>query len=392
MLLLSIYPLLLFFLIVLGAIHGAHLRRDARLRVIFRHIGMIVRQNIPLSAGLFCAALSERGKTRRILSRLSLLLETGVPLSDALELGYAACPIGIESSVRAAEAAGTLPDALADLNGRLSDDRDEPGADEAYRWHYLSMVIVFFCIVVSAYQHFTAPKMVEITLDFEGSMSTEAAELVHYLPLFTAFPTGPVARLYAVVFCAAIAYLLLFNIAWPLLRLRRRSRRVGPLGELVESIRWHVWPLSGMERLRCVVHSLPALRFALAAGRDLPDAAALAADVRTNIQWQRRLIEWSASQRAGHDAVASARSAGLPELLCRYIAAGVRDGDFDAPLYSAEQYYAVLSQQRSRVFHTVLWPIGLLVVAAMVGLFSWGLISMINDIIVQVLQHVEVSQ
>lgn len=386
---LSTYIVLLGCLIVAGAIQGELMRRDARVRVVFRHIGMVVRQNIPLSTGLFCAALSERGKTRRTLSRLSLLLETGAPLSDAIRLAFRECPPLAESMIRAAEASGTLPDALAELNARLLGGRELSAVRQINRWHYLTLVVFIFCVVMLSYNYFVFSKMLTIVVDFGGSLATEPIEVLQYLPLVTPWPAGRIAQVYAGLVCISIFLILLFYVSWPLRRTLRHVRRLGPFSDAAEAMLWFVWPLRTPERLRCIADSLPTLRLALAAGRSLPDAADLAADVRTNVHWQNRLRNWGEAVRAGGDAVESARRAGLPNLLCRYIAAGARDGDFDAPLYSAEQYFSALNQRWQRVLHEFLWPIGLVFVAIMIGLFCWAIITLMSDVMERVLTTFE---
>lgn len=362
--------------LALGSIY-AHLARErTRSSIVFRHLGLIVQQNLPLSTALELAAQSESGKIRVILRRLADHVETGLSLSESLLLSYSACPALALSIVRSAEQTGTLPGALCELNRRMSETPTKLETEITQRWLAFAVVMVAFLLVYGtvvlgmpvsscsgvsyALQDFGTPlpPLTQDVLDAATPLGTQPQTIL-----------GHVFRLtWAVLIW--VAPICLF---WTLARLRaRRADRAGILSLIFDYVQWRVWFLRRIAEARGCANSVPIMRLALAAGWPLPEAIRRAAEVDANVFWQRQLKAWGRAILDGGDAIDEGRRLKLPETLLSYLAIGLRDGDPDAALYGAEDYYICMLQRRRKQLVQVVWPLATLYLGVLVCLFCMG--------------------
>ena len=154
--------LICFVLFGFAAAYASLARARERPIAIFRHIGLVVQQNLPLPAALKLAANAEYGKVRHILARIATLIEAGAPLADAIRLAYRGCPALPLSVVRTAQNAGTLPSALRELNRRLATQRPRVAADVEARLAYLAVLGLVYLLVLLQLSLFVGPKFKEI--------------------------------------------------------------------------------------------------------------------------------------------------------------------------------------------------------------------------------------
>ena len=368
-------------LFVMFIIHAMIVRGGIRSTIVFRHIGLVVQQNMPLSAGLYYAALSESGPARGILARASRLVEAGVPLSQALSTAYPDCPALPLSIIRAGEASATLPSALRELNQRLSRGRLERPTDASYRWILLAIVALTFSLVYSYYCYSTLPKLSMIVADFGVTFPPLVQDVIAANPFSPTAPTTLLGGLYIVAVAGAmlLAPCMLVGL---FVRMRpRRVDRVGVFSVALDYVKWHVWPFRGIAVAQSCANAIPILRVSVAAGWPLPAAIRHAAAVDMNHFSQRCWQDWSRRIGEGTSPVQAGKEAGLPEVLLRNISVGVRDGDLDAPLYHAEEYYATLAYRWHRFLFQLLWPCATLWMGVIVGGFCLALIVSLKTLI-----------
>ncbi len=358
--------------------HAAIVRAGLRVSCVFRHIGLAVAQNLPLSVALRYSAKTERGPTRQVLHRTSLGIKAGLPLSGALKSAYPKCPALPMSIIKAAEDTGTLPSALRELNEHLTKGRLTRDTEAGSRWVLLATVAVVFFISVSYYSLAVMPRMQTMFLDFDLDVPTLSSEVLAATPFAGYSPTTWWGSLYSIAFS-----LLLLSIPawclWSFLRLRpRRSNRIGILAFAADYIRWHLWPWRGLAIAEGLANTLPILRLASAAGWSLPNAIDHACTVEVNELWRTRLRDWGRLIREGAEPVQAGKEAGMPGMLMQHLAIGVRDGCLQAPLCHAEGYYAAMLQRWHRLLANLLWPAATLCMGVMVGTYCLGIVLAIK--------------
>jgi type II secretory pathway component PulF len=370
-----------FCLLVLGCIRAMLSFSRTRAAIIFRHLGLIVQQNLPLPRGLELAAESESGATSRVLRRLSHLTETGMPLPKALSLAYQGCPALPFSIVEAAERTGTLPAALRELNERLSRAPDPAQSDIAKRWMGFTAVFLALLLWYMGFVVFLTPKFGAIFADYDVQMPPFSREV---LAVGMAGGPGPQTLLGNLfrLSLAGVPLLVGVVVFGGVARLGpRRAHRSGVLSLIWDFLNWHIPPLRTIAVSEGCANAIPTLRLAAAAGWPLPDAIQRASEVDANYYWRRRLEGWARQIRGGTDAIAAGRQVGLPETFLRYLSLGMRDGDLDGPLYHAESYYACLLHRWKKWLVQLAWPLATIYLGVLVGAVCLAVVLAVRSLI-----------
>jgi type II secretory pathway component PulF len=232
-----------------------------------------------------------------------------------------------------------LPDAITIVSERYQRDFDSRFEDAfpimTFPMITLAILLLWFYFATIVF----IPSFVSIFADFDTSMPQFSSEI------FLAGLTGgsPPATWYGLLFHIGLWIVVALSTLWILGALFGPIlRRVDAFNDVSNCLRWFNPVSRRAEIARGCVETLPTIRIATGAGWPLDRAIDLAATVQTNDQWCERLRTWAESIRAGNDTIRAGRSARLPSVLMRYVAVGARDGDLEAPLYSAEQYYRLL--------------------------------------------------
>lgn len=371
-------------LVVLASLMALLARRRARSAIIFRHLGIIVQQNLPLSPALQAAAASEAGLTKQILLRLARRSTMGIPLSQAIATGYPNVPALALSVIQAGERTGTLPDAFRELNERMSRDPEPADGGAARRWLLSSTILMALTSVYLTACFFVFPRCVNIFADFgiEGQRSTflirELAQAGNPLGPMPPTLAGGVFRALITGLLVATPLFLVCGLSW----LRpRNADRVSAISVLRDLVQWCLWPTRRLAWASCCAHALSTLRLTIAAGWPLPEAVERASEIDANHFARRRLRQWAERLRGGDDAIASGRALHLPEMLLAQVAIGLRDGDLDAPLHLAEDYYRHLENRWKAFFLQLLWPLTTLYLGAIVGIVSVVLFQTLTSLI-----------
>lgn len=371
-------------LFVVGAAFAILGRARAQAAIVFRHIGLIVQQNLPLSPALDLAAETESGSTRRILKRMADRVDTGIPLSQSLLQAYPGCPALHLSIVQSAEKTGTLPAALCELNQRLSRTPPPSETDASKRGLYFAMVLIAFLLVYGGAMIGTPsviPSLNSIFADLSMEMPPLARDILN-----AAQPLGATPQTWPGIFFrfswVVLTLVAPIALVGGLLSLRpRRVDRVGMLWLIFDFVQWQVWLLRKIEESRGCVNSLPSMRLALSAGWSLPDAINMASNVDANTRWQAKLKEWSRQIANGQDPIDEGHKLKLPNILMSYLAVGIRDGNPDAALHNAEDYYTCLLYRWRQHLAQILWPLLTVYLGFLVGTLSLGIFQGIAAIV-----------
>jgi type II secretory pathway component PulF len=371
-------------LLIIALLVAFFSRRKARAAIIFRHLGIIVQQNLPLAPALLTAAASETGRTKQILLRLARRTTMGIPLSQALATGYARAPAVALSVVQAGERSGTLPDALRELNERMSRQGEPAMSDMARRWMLYTFILLAFTSVYVSVGILVMPNLLNF---FGGLAADESPATIAIEDIAVAGnPLGPLPRtVLGCVFRALLVGLLIITpvfLVYGLARLRAGSTdHVSAVSLFRDFAQWRLWPTRKLTWASCCARALSTLRLTLAAGWPLSDAVERASEIDANYFARRRLRHWAARLRSGEDAIASGRSLHLPEMLLAQLAVGIRDGDLDAPLQLAEDYYRYLEIRWKTFFLQLLWPLTTIYLGAIAGILATALFLALKGMI-----------
>lgn len=339
-------------------------RRWLHQAIFMRQLAFIVRRNLPLVSSLFVSSAGQPAGVRHPMRRLGRLLELGIPLSDAIAMAWPRCPRVDRSILQAAEQCGTLPDAITIVSERYQRDFDTRFEDA---FPIMTFPLITLAIVLSWFYFATVtfiPNFVAILVDFDTTMPQFSKEI-----FLTGFTGGtPPATWYGLLFHASLWIVVVTSSFWILGAVFGPIvRRIDALNGVSNSLRWFIPVCRRAEIARGCVETLPTIRIAAGAGWPLDRAVDLAASIETNDLWCQRLEIWAESIRAGNDPIRAGRSARLPSILMRYLAVGVRDGDLEAPLYSAEQYYKLLLDRHLRTARLTQTIVATLILGAFVA-------------------------
>lgn len=356
-------------------------------RRVVRHLALLLNHNLPLTTGLYLAARGEPSRTQSALRRIMQLLEAGLPLGEALRRGHWSCPSEIVTTVQAAEAAGTLPAALVELDARLSRQRPSLVTPAAHAWAYAAVVGIVLLSISSFTTYFTLPKLAEIFKDYNTPLPRAMTRIFLTTPIagkgWTVFAWPLLIGLVIVAVDAAALLIRLVRWIKP-----RRGDNPSLFTRLFDEIRWQTPFLRKSAMARALEAQLPMLDLALAAGWPLPDAVDIAADVDANNVWRNRLRQWASRLRRGEDVVQSARDCGFPELVLNALRSGVREGDLRPGLRYCQEYYESYIRHWRLMLRSLTLPLVTIGLGVMVGLcavaFIGSLAAIIDDVCRQI--------
>ncbi len=162
---LIVAPLISILLVTSASLAVRHLRKQ-RSMAILGYLHQAIRLDLPLPTMLASATSAERGQTRKRINELNVLLQLGLPVHKALQLGVPETSDRALGLIATAEANGTLSQTLQ----RLLDENRNDGPIDAvksgfYRAYPLAVSLVFM-LVLTLFMIFVMPKYEQIFRDF----------------------------------------------------------------------------------------------------------------------------------------------------------------------------------------------------------------------------------
>jgi len=376
-------------IVFLAAVFYMRGLRLASCATIVRHLELIMRQNLPLPVALQLAAQTERGTTRRVLFRCGQLTQLGMPLSDALRRAYPKCPGTLMSVIAVAEQSGTLPAALHEWAPRLERTYTDREFTLTARFGYSLATWLTFLVLLSGVGYFVVPKFRQIAADFGVPLSNVNMDMLEN-PFALEIP-----RTWAGLILRGAAFATLLAVVFILLRwiwigiFKRRFERLSAIDRFSDWFGWTVSPFRSLTRARAWSQALPTIRLATVAGAAFDDAVFQAAHLDVNSQLRAQLMEWSLLLKSGESPVAAAHAVGLPSMLTRWLAVGMRDGTFESSLLFAERYYAALAQRRGNLMLHILWPVVMFSLACLTGMVLYSMIQVLRQMIDMCISYIE---
>lgn len=376
-------------IIMLAIVYYARGHRAATCATIIRHLELIMRQNLPLPVALQLAAQTERGATRRALFRCGQLTQLGMPLSDALRRAYPKCPGTIMSVITVAERSGTLPAALQEWAPQLERTYTDREFGLTARFGYSFATWFTFLVLLSGVGYYVVPKFRTIAADFGAPLSAFSLDMLES-PFTLEIPRtwgGWILRVTAFASCIAVV-LVFFRWLWRSI-LKRKPERLSPWDRFSDWLAWTVSPFRFVTRAQAWSQVLPSIRLATVAGATLDDAVFQASQLDVNAQLRAQLMDWSALLKTGDSPIAAANAAQLPGMLTRWLAIGVRDGDFESALLFAERYYAALALRGGNLVLHILWPVVMFALACLTGLVLYSMLHVLKQMIDMCISYIE---
>ena len=289
--------------------------RETRSVVVLTYVDNAMRLNLPLPAFLGAAQESERGGTRRLLSRVRSSLTAGYSVHAALAEALPDMPEGILRTLAAAEPLGQTRQALSRMleNQRRSGKLEREKRLPFYRFYPIGLAVVIMALTI-----YVMPKIKEVLKDFRVDPPASTKVLLNL--------TGTLSESGVVVLLLALLWLAIY---WPLSLYLHRiilpGWRLPSVGGIMEVVKWCLPVVHGMERDRSMAQTAAFLEEALRAGVPLTRAVERSLLLPTNVFVRKRLRKWLDYLEAGALPAEGARKAGLPGLLAGLLGPGSDD-------------------------------------------------------------------
>jgi type II secretory pathway component PulF len=332
---------------------------------VFSTIAAVVRQNLPLSMALDCAAIGAEHGPAAVLRDIKSRLVRGCSLTEALRDGYPRCPAGALAMVAAGERIGQLPAALAAVEIDMKAWSLDSRRLRPVHPFYPAFVVALVVILTLGLMTFVLPPFVSTLSEMVGGRLPAATRILLYLA--KAFAHGPYAAI-------AILAVVLIGLSRRIYRVsRQRLDRLSVVRRLGDSLLWFLPVVRRFQRDGSLVRSLGLLRISLIAGCPVNDAIRGTLDLDVNWWFRRRLQCWLTSVERGEDIAESARRCGLGRALAWAFDGG--GGDTPAILEMLESHYRSLYLYRLNLTRYILWPVGILLLGLMVGFVAYAVFS-----------------
>jgi type II secretory pathway component PulF len=283
--------------------------RRNRARTLFGYLEQAARLNLPLPAMLRAAESAETGGPRRAIRRLRARLEDGLPVARALDEAVAGTSPRMVKLVDAGERIGRLGAVLRRL---VEQDRATPRRDPSetifLQWYPLVLTIgVVGVTVVLAV--FVLPKYQRILTDFHRPVPA----IIHW------FAASSDTLL---IVCAVVGSLLLGTYVGRLTAaiFAPRLRRPAVVSFIIDSVRWHLPLVRGVEHGRGLADVCNVMADCLEAGHTPAQALADAKELKLNAVLRRRVRHWGERVESGVPLADAARASGMPSLLVGMLA------------------------------------------------------------------------
>ncbi len=345
-------------------------------RIVIGQIATVMRQNLPTASALAIAADSETGVARVALRRISRLLAQGVPLTEAVRHGFPQCSTLVQSLIIAGEQAGQLPAALEQAEAYLVERNRRRMEGPVAIWPYGLCLLFAMFVFLSGIMVFVVPRFREIFRDYHAELPPSTRALVAVSNWFVGLEeVAP--NSFQEVFPGWVIIFVLVPVLFGFLLWLRRRRVPEPTiaSEIADSIRWVVPGWRKMERAQGMAAALRTLGLGVRAGLDVAQSARVAAGIDVNARLRARLTHFAELAAAGKNLRAAATETGLGEVVGIALAAGQRGGRLEESLQYAAGYYDAIFSRGWTVLKNLLWPVGTLILATLVGSVVYGFFS-----------------
>lgn len=366
---------LLFLLAVMAIIgslanYGLASRRATILSV-FSTIAASVRQNLPLSMALDCAAAGQGDASVFILRKIQSWLVQGYSLTESIRHGYPQCPARFLAILAAGERVDQLAAALSavetDMKANTMEQRRLRPVHPIYPLVVLTIAFLLALFLVT----FVVPQFKTVLEEMLGAKRNA-------LPAATRILLGVMQTLvYDLGWGVALGFVaLLLAGPWLYRRVRRRRPEKPYLFSwVVDSMKWHLPVVRWFEKNRALVQVVEVLRLALNAGCPVNEAIRSTLQLDMNLLFRSRLASWLRRVERGEEISGSARRCGLGAALAWAFDGGAETGNTPAVLELLESHYRSNYSYRVNLTRFILWPCGIVLLGATVGFIVYAIFS-----------------
>jgi len=349
--------------IVVGAIlRFILLSRGAVTHYVVSTISACMRQHMPLTSALAAAVAGRTDKRARMLGRICFMLSQGRPLSEAIRLGYRACPGHVVATVEAAERIDRLPQALRSLEADMLRDACERRRLKPFPFWYPLAVLVVVYMVVSATAIWIIPSYEMIFRGWGRPLPTATWNVLDAFRWLRALE--PLAAL-AVLVGVPVGIYVAFR--------PRRADRFQLLARIGDFLKWHLPVGRWFAQNRSMLRTVTVLRLSLEAGCTLDQAiaATVALDVNCCFRW--KLRRWLSRVQRGEDVPKAARAVGLGRPLAWAFDQRANPGSTPAALETLETICRSNYNYRARLARFVGWPMMIVALGGMVAFVLYAM-------------------
>ncbi len=361
----DIFLLVVFFLVIART---AVLERRRRGVFILQCIEHTMQLNAPLPDMMNAAAHGESSVLSGKLRRLSDYLENGMGVADAIDI--TACGVSDRAIrlIRAAERTGRLQ---PQLNRIIAEERRisrSESLDSILMFVYPASILTMLLLLMGGVSVFIFPKFTYIFEDFDAELPPLTRWLMQDGAVYM-----PIVFLVAAVVCCGF----IFKMFWDLLR-------GGSLPNLIPGMDWMKWNLPicrSAVRPGCYADAFALIADSLEAGQTLPGAIVHAESGAGNKVWKAQLLKWHRLLESGNDITASAKQAGMPNLLIGLMGTGQASGNLHEVLHFVARYYRSRFSRMAAVIRGTILPLMVTIAAVLVGLFVVSLLLPLASLI-----------
>lgn len=350
------------------------LQRPGERTLIYSHLDTTVRQRLPLGTTLELAAESETGRRRHILQAISQHVSQGVPLAQAVQVGYPQSPGIPVSMLIAGQRAGCLSDAVSQVHRFVEQDARLRSSVHFTSWGYFLLVGANTILVVSGLMVAVLPKFRAIFADFGTHLPFMTLVLFGLAEWFVSWP-GSLISILAIL-------TLGLGVYWAF-----RPRRVPEpawTSRVADWVRWYTPGLRRIERSRGLSAMLRTIDHAVGSGMALDEAARLSADLDVNVKLRAQMRDFADRLAKGTQAGQAARAAGLGEVTAVAMDSGLRSHNLSDGLRYAADYNEALVSRFWIFIRNLAWPLATLVLACIMGFVALAmflpLVQLINAV------------
>ena len=326
-------------------------------------IGSSIRQNLPLAPALSAAAVGATDKWSRPLQRISYWLSQGYSLTEALRLGYPACPGNVLAVIDAAEQIDQLPLAIKTIETDMIERSDQSRKINPVHPLYPLLVLSFAFSVLFGLMVFVVPKLKVICDDHQIVLPSPTLFLISTISAAHPWVLGLLAFAVFLVVPAAI-----YTRFRP-----RRPDQPRLLSRVGDFVKWHLPVLHWFEKHYSLVQVVELLRLGLNAGVGVDGAIAMTIDLDVNGCFKSRLRRWHESVVQGSDIAEAARRCRVGSTLAWAFDQEVNQHNTPAVLEMLEAFHRCHYSHMANLAKYILWPIGIIVMACMVGFVVYAM-------------------
>ncbi len=345
--------------------NGARLRRTIQLHAFIMQVALITRLNLPLREAVRVAADGEGGPVRKALEQLGRSMGYGCAPSWAIGRAFRGCPPQLAEMLRHGELCGQLPQAVADVEGRLASlTRGQLGQTD-HRRHvgtYAFLMFVGVAFILNGVVIIIMPKFRAIFEDFNTPLPAITQML------FDGWD-GTLFKVAAVLFLVP-AFL---SAGLALLSRLQGTDPPGPLARTIGSLRWAVPFTRAMDYGLGMATAIRSLACAIRSGRPLDRSMDLTKTVSATNHLRCRLGDFVRDVHAGAAPHAAAKDAKLGDMFVSALQMIERGEDPDPILSHAADYYEAIAYRWWHTISVASGPLITLAMGAVVGFVAFAL-------------------